>query len=158
MDTKLEAATSASYAGIKTIIALGREKNVLTRIAKGEEVGTLFLPMEQKENARKRWIFSKQIKGTLTVDDGARHALLHDNKSLLGVGVVKVDGEFHKGDAVAVVDSEGVSLGCGIVNYSFEHIVPRAKLDNELIHHDNFIREASGWCYSPYRYSAKKDS
>jgi glutamate 5-kinase len=158
MGTKLEAATSASYAGIKTVIALGREKNVLTRIAKGEEVGTLFLPMEQKENSRKRWIFSKPVKGTLTIDDGARHALLCGNKSLLGVGVIKVEGEFHKGDAVAVVDNEGISLGCGITNYGSAQIVPKIKLENELIHHDNFIREAAGWCYSPYRYSAKKDS
>jgi len=157
MDTKLEAATSAGYAGIKTVIALGREKNVLTRIAQGEAVGTLFVPMKQKENARKRWIFSKQIKGTLTVDDGARHALLCENKSLLSVGVVKVDGEFHKGDAVAVVDCGGVSLGCGIANYSSDQIIPKTKLESELIHHDNFIREAQGWCYSPYRYSVKKD-
>jgi len=157
MDTKLEAATSASYAGIKTIIALGREKNVLTRIAKGEAVGTLFLPMEQKENARKRWIFSKQVKGTLTVDAGARNALLCENKSLLGVGVIRVEGEFAKGDAVAVTGLDGVSLGCGITNYNSQQIVPKGKLDGEVIHHDNFIREAEGWCYSPYRYSGKKE-
>ena len=157
MDTKLEAATSASYAGIKTIIASGSEKNVLINIAKSKEVGTLFMPMEQKEHARKRWIFSKQIKGTLTVDEGARHALLTENKSLLGVGVVKAQGLFHKGDAVAVVDKDGVSLGCGITNYGSEYIKPKAKLENELIHHDNFIREAEGWSYSPYRYSIKKE-
>ena len=158
METKLEAATSAGYAGIKTVIASGAQKSVLSRIVRGEALGTVFMPMDKTENARKRWIFSKQVKGTLKVDDGARNALLCKNKSLLGVGVVKVEGVFHKGDAVAVVDLAGVSLGCGIVNYGSVQIAPKTKLAGELIHHDNFIREAQGWCYSPYRYSAKSAS
>ena len=158
MDTKLQAATSASYAGIKTIIASGRERNVLTRISKGEAVGTLFVPMEQKENARKRWIFSKQIKGTLKVYKGAEDALINKGKSLLGVGVVEAVGTFSPGDAVAITGSNGSVVGCGIVNYSSSEIAPKKKLEKELVNHDNFIREAEGWCYSPYRYSVKKES
>lgn len=147
MDTKLQAATKANLSGIRTIIANGRKKNVISRIVKGESIGTLFLPCQKIERSRKRWIDSKQIKGTIYIDDGAKDALLNRGKSLLAVGIVNVECDFNKGDAVTVTSS-GVSLGCGIVNYSSEDLKYRTKrFEKEVIHRDNFVKAADGWVY-----------
>ncbi|MCP4652391.1 MAG: glutamate 5-kinase [Candidatus Omnitrophica bacterium] len=155
METKLEAATSACHSGIKTRIVNGRAKNVLTKIIKGEDVGTLFACSKEKAKARKRWIFSKQIKGTITIDDGAKEALLNKGKSLLGVGIVKVSVDFKRGDAVAIVSCSGQVLGCGLVNYDSKDIKPKKRLEKEVVHRNNFIKSAQGLCYTPYRYSKK---
>jgi len=144
MATKLEAAKIAISLGIKMIIASGREENVISRIARGEHIGTLFLAQGQKHTARKRWIaFSKKVKGTIYVDDGAAEAIAHRGKSLLCVGIIKTEGEFKKKDSVEVIDSQGNILGCGLVNYSAEELVNcrNKKLEREVIHRDNFVQK-----------------
>jgi len=149
MDTKLEAATKANLSGIRTIIANGRKKDVISRIVKGDGIGTLFLPCQKIERSRKRWIDSKQIKGVVTIDDGAKDALLNKGKSLLGVGITKVTSGFNKGDAVIVVDSQGEALGCGLVNYSSDDFksVKNKRFEKEVIHRDNFVKVVQGWSY-----------
>ena len=149
MDTKLEAATKANLSGIRTIIANGRKKDVISRIIKGDGIGTLFLPCQKIEKSRKRWIDSKQIKGTITIDDGAKEALLNKGKSLLAVGITEFTSGFNKGDAVIVIDKEEVALGCGLVNYSSEDLKKSKskRFEKEVIHRDNFVKVVQGWSY-----------
>ncbi len=154
MDTKLEAVTKACLAGIKTVITHGRKKQVISRIIAGEPMGTSFLPSTQIEKSRKRWIDTKQIKGAVNIDNGAKEALLNGGKSLLGVGITEITTGFRKADAVAVVDENGHTIGCGIVNYSSEEL-ERAKnkrLEKAVIHRDNFVKVRSDWCYHPYKH------
>lgn len=149
MDTKLEAATKANLSGIRTIIANGRKKEVISRIIKGDDIGTLFLPSQKIEKSRKRWIDSKQIKGKVTIDDGAKEALLNKGKSLLGVGITEVTSGFNKGDAVIVVDSQENVVGCGLVNYSSDDFknTKTKRFEKEVIHRDNFVKAVQGWSY-----------
>ena len=142
MVTKLEAAKIASSSGIKTIIANGRAEEVILRIVKGHDIGTVFAPRKKVERARKRWIaFSRKKRGRIFIDKGAKDALLSHNKSLLAVGITGVEGEFMKGDAVDVVNDEGKIIGCGIIGYSSEEVkkIRGKKLMREVIHRDNFV-------------------
>ncbi len=149
MDTKLMAATKANLSGIRTIIANGMKKDVISRIVKGDGIGTLFLPSQKIERSRKRWIDSKQIKGVITIDDGAKDALLNKGKSLLGVGITKVTPGFNKGDAVVIVGSQGEAVGCGLVNYSSDDFKNNKtkRFSKEVIHRDDFVKVAQGWSY-----------
>lgn len=142
MLTKLQAAEIAVSSGIKLIITSGKEKKVISRIVRGERLGTLFLSSGNIERARKRWIaFSKKIKGKIWIDDGAKEAVLRKGKSLLAVGVIKVEGDFRKKDAVCVADKEGNVLGCGLINYFRDELadVKGKKFAKEIIHRDNFV-------------------
>jgi glutamate 5-kinase len=142
MFTKLEAAKIATSAGIKTIIASGRRNKVISEIIQGRKVGTLFLPCLKKDRARKRWIaFSKKAKGRIYIDNGAKEAFLNKGKSLLMVGITKVEGNFTRGDSVCVCDSRNVSLGCGIVNYDSRSLKEKKKFAKEVIHRDNFAKD-----------------
>lgn len=141
--TKLKAAGIAMSAGIKTVIANGRQKEVISRVVSGQAIGTTFLPYERTGKARKRWIiFSKKPKGTIFIDSGAQDAILHKGKSLLGVGILNCEGDFRCGDAVGVTDSQGSLLGYGIINYDSENIkqAKGKKLEREVIHRDNFVK------------------
>jgi len=149
MDTKLQAATKANLSGIKAIIANGRRKDVISSIIKGDGIGTLFLPSHKIEKSRKRWIDSKQIKGLIIIDDGAKDALLNRGKSLLAVGIKRVELNFKKDDAVVVIDSQGETIGCGLVNYNSEDLksVENKRFEKEVIHRDNFVKAVDGWVY-----------
>jgi glutamate 5-kinase len=143
MITKLEAAKIATSSGIKTIIANGREKRTILRILKGEKIGTVFLPKEKIEEARKRWIaFGKKIRGKIYIDDGAKEAILNKGKSLLSVGIIKIEGDFKKRDAVEVLDKKGRICGRGLVNYSSEELVnfKEKKFEKEIIHRNDFVK------------------
>lgn len=144
MASKLEAAKVAVSSGKKAVIASGRVNRVVTKILKGEDIGTQFLPVKKAGQARKRWIaFGKKIKGKLWIDDGAKDAILNKGKSLLGVGVLSVEGEFKKGDAVEVIDKQGVVCACGMVNYAGEELtalLKGKKFEREVIHRDNLVR------------------
>ncbi len=142
MLTKLEAAKMATSSGIKTVIAYGGTKQVISRIVSEKSLGTVFFPRQTKEKARKKWIASKKIKGKISIDQGAKSALLNKGKSLLNVGIVGVEGCFQKGDAVAVVDQQGKVLGWGLTHYSFEELKSRikTKLEKAVIHRDNFTK------------------
>ncbi|MDD3296954.1 MAG: glutamate 5-kinase [Candidatus Omnitrophica bacterium] len=148
MATKLEAAKITSACGIRTTIAYGRKKDIISRIAGGDRIGTLFLPAEKKDKARKRWIASKMMRGVIYIDSGAGEALLYKGKSLLNVGIFRIEGLFKKGDAVRVADQEGNILGRGIVQYSYQELKTSAgkKLGKEVIHRDDFIKAGQGYC------------
>ena len=119
MLTKVLAAQRAARSGANTIIASGRETNVLSRLAQGQAIGTTLTAKQPVWSARQQWMADHlRLRGRLTVDDGAVKALLHDGKSLLPVGVKAVEGSFEKGDLVACVDRNGREYARGLINYS----------------------------------------
>ena len=119
MTTKLEAARLATCSGVNVIIASGREPDVLVRISQGEDIGTFFPAQVNKMESRKRWMLSGLAsRGKVTVDKGAVSALREQNKSLLPAGVIKAEGEFHRGDIVDILGEKGKRIACGISNYS----------------------------------------
>jgi glutamate 5-kinase len=119
MATKIEAAKLATACGITTIVCSGREPDVIVRVARGEGIGTRFMPTSSRMESRQRWMVSGlSTKGRLTVDGGAAMALRNQKRSLLAAGIVAVEGDFERGDLVDIVDGEGRRLGSGIVNYS----------------------------------------
>ena len=120
MATKVSAASIAVNAGIPLMIGHGAEPNIIRRLTSGEDVGTLFLPIEMKPHLRKKWIaLGSHVGGRIVVDDGARDALLHKGKSLLPSGIVSVEGDFAAGDVVGIADLEGREFARGITNYSW---------------------------------------
>ena len=153
MYTKLRAARLAGRSGAATVIAGGREDNVLARLAAGESIGTLLLPGREPEAARKRWLAGHlQVRGRLQLDDGAAAMLRQSGCSLLAVGVRAVQGNFQRGELVACVDAAGKEIARGLVNYSagearriqgrpsseIESILGYVDED-ELIHRDNLV-------------------
>ncbi len=103
MKTKIEAAKIASNAGCRIVLANGQEKNIICRIIKGEEIGTIFMPKRKLSN-RKRWILNSKAMGTIFIDAGAMKAI-QNNKSLLPSGVTSVKGTFNDGDVVMINDN-----------------------------------------------------
>ena len=119
MITKILAAGRAARSGASTVIAWGREPDALLRLFAGEVVGTLLVAPTQKSQARKRWIADHlQLRGAVTVDDGASERLREDGKSLLPIGMVAVDGDFSRGDVIAVRDASGREIARGLANYA----------------------------------------
>jgi glutamate 5-kinase len=119
MASKLTAAKFVTHSGQCAAIAWGREPDVLVRMARGESLGTLFLPQPKSLGSRKRWIgFSTQPAGTVTVDAGAAQAMKAGGRSLLAIGIVQVAGEFGKGDILSIIDGNGTEIGRGLSNYS----------------------------------------
>ena len=119
MITKVAAAKLATSFGVTVVIADGREPDVILRLARGEAIGTRFLPTSSKRESRKRWMLSGlSTKGKLVVDSGAAKALRKQNRSLLAAGIKDLSGEFQRGAIVNIYDPEGSRLGCGITNYS----------------------------------------
>ncbi|MDD2510788.1 MAG: glutamate 5-kinase [Syntrophomonas sp.] len=123
MFTKLKAAQVCIAAGVPMVIANSDEDNVIRRVVGGEELGTFFIPREEKMHAREKWIaFGTVCQGKLLVDAGARQALLNRGKSLLPSGVTGVEGEFDRGTVVAVVEPDGREIARGLVNYAAREI------------------------------------
>ncbi len=119
MGTKIMAAKVSMQAGIPLVIANGMEKGALQRVVRGEKIGSLFVPREDRMKARKLWIaFGSPIKGTLAVDGGAVGALLTKGKSLLPSGIVDVNGAFAAGNVVSITDLWGKEIARGISNYN----------------------------------------
>ncbi|MEE9285949.1 MAG: glutamate 5-kinase, partial [Dehalococcoidia bacterium] len=119
MVTKLQAARLATGSGADVVIANGRVPKVLTRLAEGEAIGTLFAATASKVDSRRRWMLTGlSSRGTVIVDGGAARALTQDNRSLLPAGVQAIEGEFGRGDLVDISQSGGARLGCGLTNYS----------------------------------------
>jgi glutamate 5-kinase len=119
MITKVLAAKRAAGSGASTAIAWGREPDCLLRLARGEIVGTLLLAQTQKSAARKRWMTDHlQLRGAVTVDEGAAVKLRAEGKSLLPIGMTAVEGDFSRGDVIAVRDSAGLELARGLANYA----------------------------------------
>jgi glutamate 5-kinase len=119
MLTKVLAAKRAAGSGASTVIAWGREPDVLLRLAAGEAIGTALVAGTPKYAARKQWMLDHlQLLGAVTVDDGAVCKLRDEGKSLLPIGVVDVSGEFQRGDVIAVRDALGREVARGLSNYS----------------------------------------
>jgi glutamate 5-kinase len=158
MASKLEAARMVTAAGENMIIAGGREPGALASILRGEDIGTLFLAQGKSISPRKRWIgFSSQPRGKLIVDAGARRAVEHEGSSLLAIGIVRVEGEFVKGDAVSLVDASGNEFARGLTNYHAAEVrkiagLPSAKISEvlghfpyaEVVHRNNLASYARG--------------
>jgi glutamate 5-kinase len=124
MLTKLKAARICMAAGIPMVIANSDSENVIRRIMDGEDIGTLFIPREEKMQARKKWIaFGTVPQGQVLVDAGAEVALLQKGKSLLPSGVIAVEGDFDRGTVVAVANVDDKrEIARGMVNYSSDEI------------------------------------
>ena len=119
MLTKVLAAKRAARSGAHTLIASGRERDVLFRLAQGEILGTLLVAQTQPLAARKQWLADHlNVGGRLTLDAGAVRALVRDGKSLLPIGVTGVSGEFVRGEVVCCEDPAGREVARGLVNYS----------------------------------------
>ncbi|MBT6125949.1 MAG: glutamate 5-kinase [Halioglobus sp.] len=153
MVTKLRAARLAARSGTETIIASGREEDIVALVAGGANVGTWLRTGKEPQNARKQWLASMvQIQGSVDLDQGAVRVLRESGRSLLPVGVRGVHGAFSRGDMVACRDSDGREVARGLVNYSADEtrrIMGSASTeieqtlgyagDVELIHRDNLV-------------------
>jgi glutamate 5-kinase len=153
MATKIRAAAKAARSGTATWLASGREPAVLERIARGETLGTLLHPGQEPLAARKRWLADQlQVRGRLHLDEGAVRVLRHAGRSLLPVGVTRVEGKFSRGELVACSDPTGQDIARGLVNYSATEaaLIAGQSSDRiesllgyvdepELIHRDNLV-------------------
>jgi len=153
MLTKVLAAKRAARSGAATIIACGRESDVLTRLAAGETLGTTLTSDATSLGARKQWLADHvRVAGRLTLDAGAVRALTRDGKSLLPIGVVAVAGTFGRGEVVACFSPDGREVARGLVNYGSQETLrilrrPSAEIEAvlgyvdepELIHRDNLV-------------------
>jgi len=153
MITKILAAKRAAGSGASTVIAWGREPDVLLRLARGEAIGSLLVAQTQKTQARKQWMADHlQLRGSVTVDAGAVAKLLGEGKSLLPIGMVAVEGDFARGDVIAVRDAGGSEIARGLANYAsaearllcrkpsteFERLLGYAA-EPEMVHRDNLV-------------------
>jgi glutamate 5-kinase len=119
MLTKVLAAKRASRSGAHTIIASGKEANVLIRLNQGETIGTHLESKQLKVAARKQWLADHlQLRGKLILDDGAVEALKKEGKSLLPIGVISVEGDFDRGEVVLCLDTKGEEIARGLINYN----------------------------------------
>ncbi|MDM0038138.1 glutamate 5-kinase [Variovorax sp. J22G21] len=153
MITKILAAKRAAGSGASTVIAWGREPDALLRLSRGEAIGTLLVAQTAKHQARKRWMADHlQMRGAVTVDDGAAAKVRAEGKSLLPIGMTAVEGDFSRGDVIAVRDTAGTELARGLANYSsgearllcrkpsseFERLLGYTA-EPEMVHRDNMV-------------------
>jgi glutamate 5-kinase len=153
MITKILAAKRAAGSGASTVIAWGRETDVLLRLSKGEAIGTLLVAPTQKQQARKQWMADQlQLRGSVTVDKGAVDKVRKEGKSLLPIGMTAVEGEFSRGEVIAILDPQGVEIARGLANYASAEArlicrKPSGEIDAslgyiaepEMVHRDNLV-------------------
>lgn len=153
MRTKLMAAKKAARSGAATVIANGREKDILSRILAGDAVGTYLRAGHGQLTARKQWLAGHLNPcGRLFLDTGAAKVLCSKGSSLLAVGVTAVEGEFRRGELVSCIDPEGKEIARGLVNYSSAEAqkilgASSEKIESllgyvdepELVHRDNMV-------------------
>jgi glutamate 5-kinase len=153
MLTKVLAAKRAARSGAHTVIASGREADVLLRIARGERLGTLLTAGTLPIAAKKQWLADHlSLAGAVTLDDGAVKALASGGRSLLPIGVTAVAGEFERGAVIACRDAQGREVARGLANYSAAETrqimrKPSSEIEAvlgyvdepELIHRDNLV-------------------
>ena len=153
MITKILAAKRAAGSGASTVIAWGREPQALIRLTRGEAIGTLLVAQTQKMQARKQWMAAHlQLRGSVTVDPGAASMVQIGGKSLLPIGMTGVQGDFSRGDVIAVRDADGTEIARGLANYSssearlicrkvsseFERLLGYTG-ESEMVHRTNLI-------------------
>ncbi|MER2599698.1 MAG: glutamate 5-kinase [Caldilineales bacterium] len=118
MSTKLAAAELAQRGGAEVVIAAGSVDDVVLRVARGERVGTRFHALANRLESRKRWLLGGPAPaGSLMVDAGAAAALLAQGRSLLPVGITRVQGDFTRGDTVRICTADGQEIARGLVRY-----------------------------------------
>lgn len=152
MITKVRAARTAARSGAHTVIASGRQPDVISKLGKGDVPGTLLEPNKETVVARKQWLASLPTKGYLSLDDGACRVLKEEGRSLLAVGVTATRGVYTRGDVVACLDSDGVEMGRGLINYGSDDVARICGVssdqiesilgylaEKELIHRDNLV-------------------
>ncbi len=153
MLSKLKAAQKVAQRGGSSFIGPGKKKHVLQKLFSGELVGTFFLPSKEKIQSRKHWIrHVLRSKGSIYVDDGAKHALVKGGKSLLPSGIIKLEGVFGVGEPVYLVSENGDKIAMGLVNYDSADIAQICgvhtdqiekilgfKDSDEVIHRDNMV-------------------
>lgn len=142
MKTKLEAAKVVTHSGGNVIITNGKMPQVIRKLFSGEKMGTVFYPVEQLSQKR-RWIaYATNITGRIVVNDGAKKAVIDKNKSLLAIGVIKVEGIFSRGDVISILDEKGDEFARGIANYDSQDCdkIKGEHSDNifELLGHKNY--------------------
>ena len=153
MLTKILAAKRAAGSGASTVIAWGREPDVLMRLVERESIGTLLVAQTKKSQARKQWISDHlQLRGSVTVDAGAAAKVRSEGKSLLPIGMTAVAGDFSRGDVIAVRDDAGIEMARGLANYAssearllcrkssseFEKLLGYTA-EPEMVHRDNLV-------------------
>ena len=153
MITKILAAKRAAGSGASTVIAWGREHRVLQRLCEGEAIGTCLVAQTAKQQARKQWMADHlQMRGSVVVDAGAVEKIVGEGKSLLPIGMTAVEGDFSRGDVIAVRGPDGVEIARGLANYAspearlicrkssgdFERLLGYAA-EPEMIHRDNLV-------------------
>jgi glutamate 5-kinase len=153
MITKILAAKRAAGSGASTVIAWGREPDALVRLTQGDAIGTLLVAQTQKTQARKQWMADHlQLRGTVVVDAGAAAKVRDEGKSLLPIGMVQVEGDFSRGDVIAVKGPDGTEIARGLANYAsaearllcrkpsseFEKLLGYAA-EPEMLHRDNLV-------------------
>ena len=153
MITKIIAAKRAAGSGASSVIAWGREPDVLLRLAQGESIGTLLVAQTAKTQARKQWMVDHlKLRGAVLVDEGAAAKLRTEGKSLLPIGMTAVEGDFSRGDVIAVRDTAGSEIARGLANYASAEArllcrKPSAEFQNllgfmaepEMVHRDNLV-------------------
>lgn len=153
MITKIIAAKRAAGSGASTVIAWGREPDVLVRLFEGESIGTLLTATTQKQQAKKQWMADHlQLRGSIWVDAGATQIIQNQGKSLLSIGMTQVVGDFARGDVIAVCGPNGEAFARGLANYAsfeaklicgvssqhFERVLGYSA-EPEMIHRDNLV-------------------
>lgn len=132
--TKIQAIKRAALSNTYCVVANGNEKSVLKNILNKKNIGTLFIPDIKKVNAKKQWLDTIDNSGAIIIDDGACLALINDNKSLLAIGVIKIENNFQKGDVIKCKDTNGKCVAKGITNYSSEDIEKiKGKTSKEIV-------------------------
>ncbi len=153
MLTKILAAKRAAGSGASTVIAWGREPDALLRLAQGEAIGTLLIAPTQKQQARKQWMADHlQLRGSITIDDGAVAKLRNEGKSLLPIGMTAVSGDFSRGEVIAILDGQGQEIARGLANYASAEArllcrKPSTDVESllgyvaeaEMVHRDNLV-------------------
>ncbi len=153
MITKILAAKRAAGSGASTVIAYGREADALLRLVQGESIGTLLVAQTRKTQARKQWIADHlQMRGAVVVDAGAVAKLQGEGKSLLPIGMTSVEGDFSRGDVIAIRSPEGAEIARGLANYASAEArlicrKPSAEFERllgyvaepEMVHRDNLV-------------------
>lgn len=153
MATKLRAARLAARSGADTLIISGRESNGIRRALTGEGLGTWLRAEQAPMASRKKWLAGQlNLRGALILDAGAVDVICHRGRSLLPVGVKRIEGQFHRGDLVSCKDESGRELARGLVNYDAreaERIIGQSSDrilellgycgDEELVHRDNLV-------------------
>ena len=153
MITKILAAKRAAGSGASTVIAWGREPDALVRLTQGEAIGTLLVAQTQKQQARKQWMADHlQLRGSVTIDEGAVNKLKSDGSSLLPIGMTGVEGDFSRGEVIAITDKNGQEVARGLANYAAAEArllcrKPSSQMpellgyaaEPEMVHRDNLV-------------------